>query len=546
VKVFDQLLQLTEKGLVKAGNRLAKPKVQGGTTLEEVTPTLALLSPADGILLGYRRTTPWQNEDYEHPVFVTSGELARHVMLHGRSGSGKSVAMETLLQAQIAQGKGVILFDQDGNQMKRAVGMLAENYSPDTIGGRLLVIDLEDKHSVMPFNILSGGQESVLDHPEESQSLLTLEAISHHFGGGGFGPQVERAMRAAVFTATYAGLTLGDIPRLFTDTAFRMVAVAKADNQSKEFWAHYASLSDEKQQTWASPVTTRIHSWLSVSTLRLMLSATQGLNFRELFARQPDLCIVVNLASRRYAGASRLLAALLWAKIQSDLLHPERIRDDAPSVMLFCDEYQNLVSSEEALLTCLAEARKFKVSLVLGSQIFSRLSTALRDSVMGNTSVQCVFSGTDTSVFVPSIHFEGDPIAKGEIGSFLSRQQVGESILIRPGQYSLPLRHLPPVRLNANAKQIEELILAANRVYARPRHEVEAEIANRYATVINLHIATKKPQDEIPMDAVGQGEEHDARPLAEGNATPSLPKNITPIATKRKNRKPLFTEDTDE
>jgi hypothetical protein len=276
-----------------------------------------------------------------------------------------------------------------------------------------------------------------------------------------------------------------------------------------------------------------------------MLSATEGLNFRELFARQPDLCIVVNLASRRYAGASRLLAALLWAKIQSDLLHPERIREDAPSVMLFCDEYQNLVSSEEALLTCLAEARKFKVNLVLGSQIFSRLSTALRDSVMGNTSVQCVFSGTDTNVFVPSIHFEGDPIARGEMGSFLSRQQVGESVLIRPGQYSLPVRHLPPVRISANAKQIDELIRAANKVYARPRHEIETGITQRTERV-KRHV--ENPQDEAPVETAEQGEEQDAIPLVQGNDTPPLPKNVhvTTTGTKRKNRKPLFTEEGEE
>lgn len=467
--MHDRLLQIIERHLVNAANRHRRAAVP-----ETADASAPVPSPPETFLVGHERDAPGRpTRRAQTPVRLTEAEIGKHLVFHARTGAGKSVALLNLVQQWMASGHGLILFDPDGSQAPQVAALLSRHETPDSVADRLLYIDLDEDGWVVPLNVLSGADESC--------ALRLLDAIERQWGAE-FGPVVGRGMRAAVFTAARArpSLTFGDLPLLFESEPLRAQVLPTADAASQRLWREFdGEMTPAQRRAYRDPVVNRLEAWLSASTVAAMLSYPRGLDFRALFANRPDLCVVVNLATRRAAGASRLLASLLWAQVLSQLMHPDRVGDQTKPVLIVADEYQNL-ASEEAMMTCLAEARKYKLSLCLASQVFSRLSKPMRDSVLGNCFCTFAFSSGDTGDFAPYVHFEGDPLPKSDIAAFLARQKVGESVLVRPGLPSVCVRHLPPPEAaKGNPAAVRALIEASYHAYALPRAEALRQITQR-------------------------------------------------------------------
>ena len=486
--MLSELLHLIERGIVRAANR-GRPS--SASQAAQGHSETALAPP--GILIGHERGTSWnQSSRTARPVCLADDQIGKHIVFHARTGAGKSVAILNLVKTWVEAKHGLILFDPDGSQAPQIAALLSHYETPRSLQNRLLYMDLDEDNQIVPLDVLAGADESC--------ALLLLDAIEQQWGAS-FGPVVGRSMRAAIFTAVRArpNLTLGDIPLLYQSDALRTRVLGTADAASQRFWVEYGAMSPEQQRAYRDPVVNRLEAWLSASTIAAMLSYPRGLNFRELFADRPDAVVVVNLATRRAAGASRLLASLLWAQILSQMMHPDRVKSGVEPVLIVADEYQNL-ASEEAMMTCLAEARKYKLSLCLASQVFSRLSKPMRDSVLGNCFCTFAFSSGDTGDFAPYVHFPGDPLPKSDIAAFLARQQVGESVLIRPGLPSVPVKHLPPPPevTKAEPTAVRALIEASYRAYALPRAQALQETTDRQARLTMPYAEDQAGVEPIP------------------------------------------------
>lgn len=503
-----QTLVFIEERLVRAANRKRRRPVPDAPQPDQPEPV-----PKGNIVVGHERDTPWKRCSRPAPaVSLTQEEIGSHLLYFARTGAGKSVAISHLAMQWMASDRGLIVFDPDGSQSLHIIALLTRYGNAEE---RLIFINLDEPDWIVGLDVLRGA--------DESSAMLLLDAIAKHWGAE-FGPVVGRSIRAAVFTAALAkpNLTFGDILLLFSSRPLRNRAAKNADAASRRFWAEYGLMRPEQQRPYIEPVANRIESWLSASTVGTMLSYPGGLNFRELFAKRPDAVVVVNLATRRAPSASRLLAALLWSQIQSQLMHPDRTRPGTKPVLAICDEFQNL-GSEESLMTTLAEARKYHLSLCLATQTFSRLSAAMRDTILGNCHAMFSFSSGDTSDFAKYVHFEGDPLPKSDIAAFLARQQTGQSVLIRPGVPSVAVQHLPPPRevTDGGPDAVRALIEASNRAWAVPREQAQREIAERQARL-------------TAEDTAASAVINDAVPTAH-----------TPPAARRAAKRPLIVPETE-
>lgn len=497
-------LASVERIAVRLLNWKRRRRVQPANNVETEKPI-----PPGHVKVGHERSVTWKRVSGSRPVSITKDEIGKHVCFHARTGAGKSVAIVNLALAWIAARRGLIIPDPDGTLSYQIVAALSRFETPDSIKDRLLFVSLDETDWVVPLNVLLGA--------DESAALLLYDGIEKQWGGS-FGPVVGRSMRAAIFTAARAGLTFGDLPLLYRSPELRSRIIGQADPISQRFWTQYdREFSPDERRAYAAPVENRLETWLSSSIVGAMLSHPRGLHLREMFAKRPDLVVVVNLASRRAAGSSRLVASLFFAQVLSQLMHPERAATGTKPILVVCDEYQNL-ASEEAIMTCLGESRKYKVCVCLASQVFSRLSKPLRDSILGNCFCTFAFSSGDTADFAPYIHFEGDPLPKSEIAAFLARQKVGESVLIRPGQYSVPVKHLPPPKevMEADQNVVQALIGASYKVYALPRAQMLREIEERQAALMATLASDGSSGSPEAHNAPPQARRRSARPLIGG------------------------------
>ncbi len=103
------------------------------------------------------------------------------------------------------------------------------------------------------------------------------------WGESSWGPRMDELLRNVLVSLSEAGLTLLEASPLLNDLAFRLSVIANVENQEvREYWQRYNSLSDRMQAAYRKPVLNKITAFTSDPNIRAMLGQTHGtLDFRQ-------------------------------------------------------------------------------------------------------------------------------------------------------------------------------------------------------------------------------------------------------------------------
>ncbi|OGZ76241.1 MAG: hypothetical protein A3I87_02180 [Candidatus Staskawiczbacteria bacterium RIFCSPLOWO2_02_FULL_39_8] len=179
---------------------------------------------------------------------------------------------------------------------------------------------------------------------------------------------------------------------MLADPEYRAKVVAKiTDPIVKSFWVtEYARYTQRYEIEATAAIQNKVGQFVSNALIRNIIGQTKStINMRKIM--DEGKILILDLSKGRIGeDNSRLLGALLITKLQLAAMSrvdiPEEERKD---FYLYVDEFQNFAT--ESFANILSEARKYRLSLVMGHQYISQMDEIVRDAVFGNVGTLAVF-----------------------------------------------------------------------------------------------------------------------------------------------------------
>ncbi len=303
--------------------------------------------------------------------------------LLGKTGTGKSTLLETLMLDDIRKGKGLALLDPHGDLLKR----IKERIPPARLAD---LVDFDVADAKQPYGFNPIGNIAMDRRPLACSGLIQ---VLKHLWSDSWGPRLEYILRNCLLSLLdYPGANLSDILLLLSDQSYRKKVIPFIRNkQVKEFWlTEYDRYPERFRIEAIAPIQNKVGAFLSHPLLqRILTNPERPLSLRRIMDESKIL--LVNLAKGRLGeDTSNLLGSLLISRFdlaalsRADIPETER-RDYA----LYLDEFHNFTT--QSLIFMLSELRKYRLSLVLAHQYLTQLEPNIRDAILGNVGTTIVF-----------------------------------------------------------------------------------------------------------------------------------------------------------
>lgn len=315
-------------------------------------------------------------------------DVRHHLHVMGATGSGKSTLIANLALDDVRHHRGVIVIDPKGDLVTDLLDRL-----PDTCADRLVLIDPDDPHTPPCLNVLDGTDIDVV--------VDNITGIFRRIFSAFWGPRTDDVMRAACLTLlkhrerTRQLVTLADVPRLLGESAYRLrIIPALKDPVLRGFWAWYESMSEPSRAAVIGPVMNKLRAFLLRDFARRTISAGPStfdlghvLDGGILLARLPKGALGEETA--RLLGS--FIVAGTWQAAAARARVPEHTRIDAT---LSIDEAHNFLTLPYPLEDMLAEARGYRLSMLLAHQHLAQLPRDLREGISANARNKVFFNAS--------------------------------------------------------------------------------------------------------------------------------------------------------
>jgi DNA helicase HerA-like ATPase len=301
----------------------------------------------------------------------------------GKTGTGKSTLLKTLVLHDIATGEGLALFDPHGDLAEEVVARIPSRRRAD-----LIYLNVPDQSFNWHFNPFAGI-------PKEKHALAAagMVEVFKKLWPDEWGPRLEHLLRNVVFTLLEAGnATFADIPRLLSDKSFRESLTRRVSNEMvREFWAkEFAGYSSAFRAVVTAPLLNKVGAFLTDPLLHSILTGERS-SFDLRRIMDEGKILVVNLAKGKLGeGPASLLGSLLVSHLSlAAMERANRPQEDRRDFYLYLDEFHTF--STLTLATMLSELRKYRLNLILAHQYLSQLEIEVRDAVFGNAGTFIAF-----------------------------------------------------------------------------------------------------------------------------------------------------------
>jgi len=381
-------------------------------------------------------------------VSMPVGTSLHHVQVVGPTGSGKSTLLASLILADVAAGRSVLVVEPRGDLVDDVLARI-----PKDRRERVVVIDPAQSDRVVGVNVLAGDRVHAERRADEVVHLLS------ELHGGNLGPRSTDVLMHALLTAArLPDGTVCDVPALLSNPAFRRQALAQVSDPLVlgPWWAGFEALSEPERGRYVAPLMNKLRPITGRDSLRRMLGqAAPRFGFDELFAA-PGTVVLVNL-NRGLLGtpSANLLGALVlsqaWGAIQRRAALPPAQRHPA---MVVVDEFQDFLRLPGGVDfgDALAQSRGLSVSWTLAHQHLDQLSSSQQAGVFANARSRIVFRPSPGDAKALAATLGG-----GLVGDDLLRLRAFEACvqLHLDGQpcrpFSVHTRPLPPWSGNPTA-----------------------------------------------------------------------------------------------
>ena len=424
----------------------------------------------EGLLIGYN-----EFRGVKKPIRIGTKDRRRHVYIIGQTGVGKSVLQENMAYQDMMDGRGFAFIDPHGDLVESLLGKVPKERVED-----IIYFNPADMTNPIGLNMFE------FDTPDQ-KDFLVQEAINMLYGlydpghTGIVGPRLEHIFRncALLLMSDPAGGTFIDVPKCLIDPEFVKSKLKYVkDQQVIDFWTKEFPASQRSNEAGEviSWVVSKFGPFISNDAMRNIIGQTKsGFNLREIMDNNKIL--LVNLSKGKMGELnSKLLGIIFVMKFQAAAMSRADIPEDQRvDFSLYVDEFQNFAT--DSFESILSEARKYKLSLIMGNQFMTQLTDKIREAIIGN--VGTVISGrigvTDAELMVKKFQptFDVDDLAK--LPNF---QSITSVMINNVPSAPFSMNWVPPMG-QVNSQLRDALVRLSAAKYGRPRAVVEKEIFDR-------------------------------------------------------------------
>src|SRR6266508_5933979 len=168
-----------------------------------------MLRESDNRVTYFSRTN-FRNE--QKTFGIKRADRRAHMYVIGKTGTGKSTFLETLIRQDIENGEGLALLDPHGDLVEKVLKAV-----PEKRKGDLIYFNVPDRANAIGFNPL----ESVAPEKRSLAAAGLLDAFKKIWADS-WGPRLEHILRNALLALLdQPEATLADVLRLLDDRAYR-------------------------------------------------------------------------------------------------------------------------------------------------------------------------------------------------------------------------------------------------------------------------------------------------------------------------------------
>lgn len=444
----------------------------------EIADLADLKSSSDSLLLGVHTYL-----GFEHNVYISEGDRKQHMYVVGQTGTGKTTLLKTMIIGDIIAGKGVAVIDPHGDLYSELLNFIPENRRDDVV-----LFDPTDVEYPVGLNLM----ECITDEERyfvvrEMRSIIErllydqYERESVAFAGPIFYQHMQMNMLLSMSDSTNPG-TLIEFYEIFKHSDYwKKWLPLKWDDPLLKNWTESTLPNTDytrrysEGSSYGEYLSSKFDDFVFDPVLRYVFGQKRStLKIREIM--DTGKILLVNLAKGKLSEPNaRFLGMILMAKIQSAAMERVSISSRERKIFnLYVDEFQSIATQNFLLL--LSEARKFGLNLILANQFISQIKDQrIIQSIFGNVGSIISFRvGQNDAIdlephFMPSYDryaFSNLPNWHAIIKTTVGGQTVTPFMI----KTCLPER-------SEMFGQVEDIRNRSRKLYAKPRHVVEEEIA---------------------------------------------------------------------
>jgi len=403
--------------------------------------------------LGIRKDWhPWYPPRDLLSLFVSMppSDLLTHILVIGRTGSGKTGAIGHCIGQDILLGHSFVILDLRGDLVSIALELCAGRVPPHLVAH----FDLREKDPSIGFSPLAGAG------PEYVRALAFLAAVEDEHEK--LGPQLSETLRNCALLLADCGEPVTRLESILYDDAYRRAQLDRAKNPSvRDFWIRYSDMSKERQSTLAMPVVNKISVLLATPSLRTILGSSNPIDLGK-HLDTPGSVTLISLAFDQVSSAGKVFGNLILASICREIFSRVEVPESRRNpVRLYVDECENFDSKHFASI--LVEGRKYKFSLLLAHQVLAQLSPQMRSIIVNGVGAKLIFATGRSDAELLSKDLTGDAKQLD-----LTSLRVGEAYLWRRSQELMFLEvNRPLVRDTGSLSKSARAYVEQIRAYRR-------------------------------------------------------------------------------
>lgn len=326
---------------------------------------------------------------------IKHADRLSHMYIIGRTGTGKSTLIETLVLQDIAAGHGLALIDPHGDLVSRVAGKVPKQRRSD-----LVYFDATNPRLPYGYNPLKRVKAD--QRPLAASGML--EVFEKLWDGKSWGARMEHLLRYSLLALLdQPAATLPDLLRLLFEKEYRQGVIANVQNeQVRVFWTRDfpADFSPRLRSEAFMPVINKVSSFLADPRLyRILTKPEHELSPRRIM--DSGQILLVNL-SKGLLGEdmSSLLGGLLVSTIGlAAFSRADTDEEDRRDFFLYIDEFQSFTT--RSLVEMASELRKFGIGMVWAHQYLHQLEPEIKHAVLGNAGTLISFRlGAEDAAFI--------------------------------------------------------------------------------------------------------------------------------------------------
>jgi len=411
------------------------------------------------------------------PIYIERDDRRRHNYIIGKTGTGKTEFLKSMIIQDINNGEGCAVIDPHGDLVEDILKVIPPHRAEDVV-----LFDPSDYERPMGFNMLEADTEQQKHFAVNSLIGLMYKLFDPNKTGI-VGPRFEHAVRNAMLSVMYEkGSTLIEVMRILTDPAYVQEILPKIEDPIiRRYWTdQIAQTSDFHKSEVLDYITSKFGRFVTNKMIRNIIGQSDSaFQFRKIMDEQKILLInlskgTIGEENSNFLGLVLVPKILVAAMSRQDMPMSER-----KDFFLYVDEFQNFATPDFAQI--LSEARKYRLNLIVANQFIGQMEEEIKNAIFGNVGTVASFrvGVTDANYlaheFQP-IFNEQDLINVDKFNCYMRTLVNGEPV--RP--FSLDTTKDIEKEKALENPRIAELVKELSRLkYGRAVAQVETEIAQR-------------------------------------------------------------------